>query len=170
MSSITFCSCPPYCNLELFPHLIPVDCSVSHLISSCYLVAQLCPTLCDPMDCSTPGFPVLDCLLKLAQTHVHWVGDAIQPSGPLSSPSSPAFNLFQHQGLFQWVESFQMSWLFVSGGQSIGASVSIIPMNSQAWFPLGLTGLISMQSKGLLRVFDSTQIWKNWFFSTEPSL
>ena len=57
------------------------------------LVAQLCPTLCDPMDCSTP------------QTHVHWVGDAIQPSHPLSSPSPPAFNLSQNQGLFKWVSS-----------------------------------------------------------------
>ena len=63
---------------------------------------QSCPTLCDPMDCSTPGFPVHDQLLDLAQTHVHWVGDAIQPSHPLSSPSPPAFNLSQHQGLFQW--------------------------------------------------------------------
>ena len=55
------------------------------------------------MDCSTAGFPVHHQLLKLAQTHVHWVGDAIQPSHPLSSPSPPIFNLFQHQGLFQWV-------------------------------------------------------------------
>ena len=62
-------------------------------------------TLCDPMDCSTPGFPVHHQLLGLAQTHVHWVGDAIQPSHPLSSPSPPAFNLSQHQGLFQWVSS-----------------------------------------------------------------
>ena len=61
----------------------------------CYSVAQLCPTLCDPMDSSTPGFPVLHHLPELAQTHVHWVSDAIQPSCPLSSPS-PAFNLSQH--------------------------------------------------------------------------
>ena len=58
-------------SLELFPHLIPVDCSVSHLVNSCYSVAQLCPALCDAMDCSTPGFPVLDYLPELAQTHVH---------------------------------------------------------------------------------------------------
>ena len=68
-------------------------------------VAQLCPTLCDPMDCSTPGFPVLHQPLELAQTHVHQVGDTIQPSYPLSSPSPPAFNLSQHQGLFQCVSS-----------------------------------------------------------------
>ena len=67
-------------------------------------VAQSCPTLCDPMDCSMPGFPVHHQLLELAQTHVHPVGGAIQPSHPLSS-SSPAFNLSQHQGLFQWVSS-----------------------------------------------------------------
>ena len=68
-------------------------------------VVKSCPTLCDPMDCSTPGFPVLHYLLEFAQTHVHWVGDAIQWSGPLSSPSPPALNLSQHQGLFQWVGS-----------------------------------------------------------------
>ena len=70
-----------------------------------YIVPQSCPTLCDPTDCSTPGFPVLHRLLELAQTHVHRVSDAIQPSYPLLSPSPPAFNLAQHQGLFQWVSS-----------------------------------------------------------------
>ena len=72
-----------------------------HQLSS---VAQSCLTLCNPMDCSTPGFPVLHQPPELA-THVHWVGDAIQPSHPLSSPSPPAFNLSQHQGLFKWVSS-----------------------------------------------------------------
>ena len=72
------------------------------LVSS---VAQSCLTLCDPMDCSTPGFPVHHQLLEFAQTHVHWVSDAIQPSHPLSSPSLPTFNLSQHQGLLQWVSS-----------------------------------------------------------------
>ena len=64
-------------------------------------VAQLCPTLCNLMDCSMPGFPAHHQLLKLAQTHVHPVGDAFQPSHPLSSPSPPVFNLSQLQGLFQ---------------------------------------------------------------------
>ena len=68
-------------------------------------VAQSHPILCDPMDCSTPGFPVHHQLLELTQTHVHQVGDAIQPSHPLSSPSLPAFNLSQHQGLFKWISS-----------------------------------------------------------------
>ena len=65
-------------------------------------VAQLCPTLCVPMDCSMPGVPVHHQLLELAQSHVRWVSDAIQPFHPLSSPSSPAFNLSQHQGPFQY--------------------------------------------------------------------
>ena len=68
-------------------------------------VAQSCPTLCDPMDCSMPGFPVHHQLLELTQTHAHWVSDAIQPSHPLPSPFPPAFNLSQHQGLFQGVSS-----------------------------------------------------------------
>ena len=69
-------------------------------------MAQLCLTLCDLMDCSTPGLPVLHHLWELAQTHVHQVGDAIQPTHPLSSPSPPALNLSQHQGLFKWVSSW----------------------------------------------------------------
>ena len=68
-------------------------------------VTQSCPTLCDPVDCSTPGLPVHHQLPEFTQTHIHWVGDAIQPSHPLSSPSPPTFNLCQHQGLFQWVSS-----------------------------------------------------------------
>ena len=68
-------------------------------------VAQSCPTLCNPMDCSTWGLPVHHQPLEVTQTHVHWVGDAIQPSHPLSSPSSPALNPSQHQGLFKWASS-----------------------------------------------------------------
>ena len=68
-------------------------------------VAQLCPTLCDPMVCSMPGLPVYHPLPEFTQTHVHWVGDAIQPSYPLSSPSPPTLNFSQHQGLFKWVSS-----------------------------------------------------------------
>ena len=93
--------------------------------------------LCDPMHCSTPGFPVHRQLLELTQTHVHQVCDAIQPSHPQSSPSPPAFNISQHQGLFQ------MSQFFTSGGQIIGVSAlaSVLPMNIQDWFPLeGLVG------------------------------
>ena len=107
-------------------------------------VPQLGLTLCDLMDCSTAGFPVHHQLPKLTQTHVHRVGDAIQPSHPLSSPSPSAPNPSQHK-------SFPMSQLFAWGGQSIGvsASASVLPMNTQDWPPLGRTGWISLQSKGL---------------------
>ena len=126
-------------------------------------VAHSCWTLCNPMDCNMPGFPVLHCLPEFAQTHVHWVDDAIQPSHSLL-PSPPALNLLQHQ-------SFPMSWLFASGGQNIGASASasVLPMNIQDWFPLGLTGLILL-SKGLSRVFPNATVQKHEFFSAQPSL
>ena len=114
-------------------------------------VAQSCPTLWDPMDCSMPGLPVYHQLPEPTQTHVHWVGDAIQPSHPLSSPSPPALNPSQHQGLFQWVSSSHevaKYWSF---------SFSISPSNeySISWFPLGWTGWISLQSKGLLQHHSS---------------
>ena len=109
------------------------------------------------MDCSTPGFPVHHQFLELAQTHVHLVSDTIQPSHPLLFPSPPAFNLSQHR-------SFPVSQLFTSGSQSIGASASVLPMNIQDWFPLGLTGLISLMSKGLSRVFSNTRVQKHKFF------
>ena len=78
---------------------------------------------CEPRNHRTPGFPVLHCPTEFAQTNVHWVGDAIQSSHPLLSPSPPAFHLSQYQGLFQW----------------IGSSYQILPMYIQAWFPLGIT-------------------------------
>ena len=110
------------------------------------------------MNLSTPGFPVDHRLPEFTQTYVRWISDAIQPSHPLSSPSPPSLNLSQHQGLFQWINSFT--------GQSAGASAlaSILPMNSQGWFPLGLTGLISLQSKGLPRVLSRTRVWRHQFF------
>ena len=142
--------------------------SMSTDMSCCYSVIQLCLTLCDPMNCSMAGFPVLHNLLEFAQTHVHWIGDAIQPSHPLSSPSPPAFNLSEHQGLFQRGSSSNEA----SGGQSIGVSASalVLPMNIQDWFPLGLTGWVSLQSKGSSRVFSSTTFQKHQFFSTQLSL
>ena len=98
----------------------------------CCSVTQSCP---NPMDCNTPGFPVLHYLPELAQTYFHWVDDAIQPFHPPSSPSPPALNLSQHRSL-------SVSWLFVSVGQSIraSASASVLLVNIQGWFPLGLTG------------------------------
>ena len=119
--------------------------------------------LCHLINNSMPGFPVHHYLPELAQTHVHWVGDAIQPSHPLVPPSSLALNLSKHQGLFQWVG------FFASCGQSIGASASasVLPMNIQGWFPLGLTGLISLLSKGFSRVFSSPTVQKHQFFGTQ---
>ena len=116
-------------------------------------VAQSCLTLCDLMDCRMPGLLVHRQLPEFTQTRVHWVGDAIQPSHPLSSPSPSTFNLSQHHCLFQ------MSQCFASGGQRIGvsASASVLPMNTQDWFPLGWTGLISLQSKGLFESLPASQ-------------
>ena len=117
-----------------------------------------------PLDCSTLGFPVHHQLPEHAQTHVHRNSDAVQTSHPGSSPSPPAFNFSQHQ-------VFQMSQFFMSGGQSIwvSASASVLPMNIQDWFPLGLTGLISLQSKGLSRVFSDTTVQKHQFFGDQLS-
>ena len=98
-------------------------------------------TLCDPMDSSTPGLPVHHQLLEFTQTHVHLVGDAIQPSHPLSSPS-PAFNLSQHLGLFN--ESvLHIRW----PKYGVSALASVLSMNIQDWFPLGWTGWISLQTR-----------------------
>ena len=119
----------------------------------CCSVAQSCLTLCDPMDCSTPGFPVLHYyLLEFAQTHVHWVSDAIQPFHPLSHFYS-CLQSFPASG------PFPMSQLFASDGQSTGTSASapVPPMNIQSWFPLRLTGLISLLSEGLSRVFTAVR-------------
>ena len=122
-------------------------------------------TLCDPMECSTTGLRVHHQLLEFTQTHAHWVSDAIQSSHPLSSPSSPTFNLSQHQGLsnesalpFGWPKY----WSF-----SFSNSLS----NELSWFiSLGLTGLISLHSKGNSRIFCSTTILKHPFFSVQPYL
>ena len=128
-------------------------------------VTQSGLTLCDPMNRSMPGLPIHHQLLEPAQTYVHQVGDAIQPSHPLPPPSPPAFNLSQHQDLFQWVDSsHQVAKVF------IGASVSVLPMNIQDWFPWGLTGLISLPSKWLSTVFSSTTVWKHQFFGAQPYL
>ena len=105
-------------------------------------VTQSCPTLCHRMDCSTPGFPVHHQLPELAQTHVHRVGDAVQPSHPLLSPSPPTFNHSQHQGLFQKLV-LRIRW---PKYWSFSYSISL-PINIRDWFPSGLTGLISLKSK-----------------------
>ena len=107
-------------------------------------------TLCSPVNCSMPGFPVLQCIPESAQTLVHWVGDAIQPSHPLLLlPSiSPNIRVFSNES----------------------ALASALPVSIQGWFPLGLTGLISLQSRGILRVFSNTTVQKHQFFGAQPSL
>ena len=104
-------------------------------------VTQSFPTPCDPMDCSTPGFPVHYQLPAFTQTHVHWVGDAIQPSHPLSSLSPSAFNLSQQQGLFKWVSSSHQ----VAKVLEFQLQHQSFPVNIQDWFPLGWTCWISLQ-------------------------
>ena len=126
-------------------------------------VAQSCPTLCDPMNCSTPRLPVHHQLPKFTKTHIHRVGDAIQPSSVVAFSSCP-------QSL-PASESFPMSQLFTWGGQSIGISAlsSVLPKNSQDWSPSEWTGWISLQSKGLSRVFSNTTVQKHHFFSAQLS-
>ena len=109
----------------------------------CCSVTQSCPTLCDPMDCSTPGLPVLHHLLEFAQVHVHCINDAVQPSDPLTPSSLSALSLFQHQGLFQWIICLHQ---------------------------MRLSGLISLLFKGLSGVFSSTRVWKHQLFGVLPYL
>ena len=125
-------------------------------------VAKSCLAVCHPMNWSMQGFPVLHCLPEFAQINVHSVHDAIQPSYPVI-PSTSCPESFPSSG------SFPRNRLFTSGGQSIGvsASVSVLTMNIQDWFPLGLTGWISLLSKGLSRVFSNTTVQKHQFFGAQ---
>ena len=127
-------------------------------------VTQSCPTLCNSMDCSTPGLPVHHQSPQFTQTRGHSVGEAIQPSDPV-------FPFSSHLQSFPASGSFHMSQLFTSGGESIGfsASASVLPM-IQDGFPLEWTGWISLQSKGLSRVFSNTTVQKHQFFGAQLSL
>ena len=126
--------------------------------------SQSCPTLCNPMDCSMPGFLIHHQLLEFTQTRPlsRWCHPTISFS---VVPFSSRFQSFPASG------SFQMSQLFASGSQSIGisASASVLQMNIQDWFPLGLTDWIFLQSKGLSRVFSNTTVQKHQFFGAQPS-
>ena len=115
------------------------------------------------MNCSTTGFSILHYLPEFAQTQVHWIGDAIQPSHPVS-PFSSCPQSIPASG------SFPISLLFPSGGQSIGtsASTSVLTMNVHGLFPLGLAGLISLLSKRLSKVFSSTTVQRHQFFGIQP--
>ena len=136
----------------------------SNLLVQFSSVAQLCPSLCDPIDCSTPGLPVHHQLPELAQTHVHQVGDAIQPPHPVI-PFSSCLQAFPASA------SFPMSQFFQSNGYSIGvsASAAVLPMNIKDWFPLGWTSWIFLLSKGLSKVFNTT-VLKHQFFIAQLSL
>ena len=131
----------------------------------CHSVANSCPTLCNPMSLQHTGLLCLSLSPRICSNSCllsQWCHLTISSSVvPVScSQSFPASG------------SFPVSWLFASGGQSIGASASasVLPMNIQGRFPLGLTGFISLQSKGLSRVFSSTTIWKHYFFGAQPSV
>ena len=128
-------------------------------------VAQSCPALCDPMNCSTPGLAVDHQLQEFTLTHVHRVGDAIQPSHLLSSPSPPAHNPSQHLSLFQWVSSSHE----VAKVLEFQLQHQLLPKNTQGW-SLEWTGWISLQSKGLSRVFSNATVQKHQFFGAQLSL
>ena len=139
--------------------------SMNHECSYCCCsVTKLCPTPYYPMDCSVTGFPVLYCLPVCSNSCPlsQWCYPTMSSSIALFSSCPQSFPASA---------SFPFSWLFASGGQSIGASAStsVIPMNTQGWLLLGLTSLISLQSKGLSRIFSSTTIQKHQFFGTKPS-
>ena len=118
------------------------------------------------MHCSTPGFPVYHQLPELSQTHVHWVGWCHPTISTSVVPFSSCLRSFPASG------SFPRSQFFVSGGQSIeiSALASVLPINIQDWFPLGLTGLISLLSMGLSRVFTGTTVWNHESFGAQRSL
>ena len=131
----------------------------------CCSVAQLCLTPRNAMDCSMPDFPVLHCLLEFAQTHVHWVGDAINHlilcCPLLLLPSIfPSIRVFSNESAL-WIR-WPKYWSF---------RFNISPSNDiQDWSPLGWTGWISLQSKGLSRVFSNNTVQKHQFFGAQPSL
>ena len=123
-------------------------------------VTQSCPILCNPMDCSTQGFPVHHQLEELVQTLIPWVADAIQASHLLSAPSPPAIRVFARESILhiRWPKYWSFS------------SASVFPMNIQDWFPLGLTAFISLQSKELSRVFSSITVQKSGTSHRQRSL
>ena len=132
--------------------------------SCCFCsVAQSCPTLCDPMDYKLPCPSLSPGVCSDSCPLSRWCHPTVSSS---VAPYSSCPQSFSASG------SFPMSWFFISGGQSFGASASasILPMNIQDLFPLGLTGLIFLLSKGLSRVFSSTTIWKHQLFGTQFSL
>ena len=155
----------PHCRKFLY-HLSPQGSPLWKVC--CYSVDQLDPTL-PPHELQHARSLSSTISWSFVQIHVHWVNDAIQPSYPLPAPPSPpALNLSQHQCPFQWVSSL------ASGSQNTGASASVsasvLPMNIQCWFAVGLIDLMSLLSKGLSRVFSRTTVQKHQFIDDLPSL
>ena len=138
--------------LEVYNSIVKVKSFTCTTILSCCSVAKSCPTVYDPMNCSRPGIPLLHSLFEFSQIDAHWVSDTIQPSHLLLMPS-----------VFTSVRIF-------SNELTLSASASVLPMNIQGWFPVGLTCLISLLSKGRSRVFSSTTVQKLTDFSIALSL
>ena len=140
-------------------------CLISTQFSSVQFSHSVMSNSLQPMNCSMPGLPIHHQLPEFTQTYAHQVGDAIQPSHPLSSPSPPTPQTLPGSG------SFPMSQLFAWGSQSTGvsASASVLPMNTPDWSPLGWTSWISLQSKELSRVFSNTTVQKHQFFGAHLS-
>ena len=134
----------------------------------CYSVAKACLTLCDPMDCRMPGLPVPHHLPECAQVHIHWIRDALQPSHHLSPSSPSAFNFSQHQ-VFSNELALHIRWPKY-WGFSCSISHSSESISIQGWFCLGLTGLISLMSKEISRIFSSTTIRQHQFLAPLLSL
>ena len=127
----------------------------------CCSVTQSCPSLCDPVDCSTAGLSIPHHLPKFTQIHVYYIGD----------PAISSFDTFFFCPLsFPASGTFPMSHLFTSDDWNSGASASVLPMSIQGWFHLRLTGLISLLFKGLSGIFSSTTVWRHQFFITLLSL
>ena len=126
------------------------------------------------MHCSIPGLPVHHQLLEITQTHVHWVGDAIQPPHPLSSPSPifPSMRVFSNESVpcIRWLKYWSLSFSISPSNEYLMLQFQLQHQSFQDWFPLGWTGLIFSQSKGLSRVFSKTIVQKHQFFSSQLSL
>ena len=134
-------------------------------------VAQLCLTLCDPTECSTPGLPVHHQLPEFTQTHVHWVGDAIQPSHPLSSPSPLAFNLSQHQGLFQYglCIKWPKYWSFSFSSSPSNEYSGLISFTID-WFDLlADKGTLKSLSNPIVPQLQASILWHSAFFIVQLS-
>ena len=140
------------------------DGSTSRMLECCCCsVTQSCPTLCEPMDCSIPDFPVLHYLLKFAQTQVHWLDD-VQPSHPRSTPSPHALNLSQHQGVFQWVSSLHQVVKVLDFGFSSSSKYSELISFRIDWFDLlSVPGTLS----SLLNSLKVSVLWHSTFFMVQ---